>query len=119
MGYRGKPAENLQAGNVHEGQRYGYLVGAVRYGYAGGRTVDLQPGRHEAGRGAILVRNGKGGKPWTVFIGKKTRQALRRYLKHRKVTTRLCGLPTPATVLSGCLITVCVLCCEAEQSKPR
>lgn len=34
-------------------------------------------------RGDILIRNGKGGKPRTVFIGKKTRRAIRQYLKYR------------------------------------
>ena len=34
-------------------------------------------------RGDVLIRKGKGGKPRTVFMGKKTRQAVRRYLKHR------------------------------------
>jgi integrase/recombinase XerD len=33
--------------------------------------------------GAILIRKGKGGKPRTVFIGKKTRRAVRAYLKTR------------------------------------
>ena len=37
-------------------------------------------------RGDILIRKGKGGKPRTVFMGKKTRQAVRRYLKHRTDT---------------------------------
>lgn len=35
-------------------------------------------------RGDILIRQGKGRKPRTVFIGKHSRRALRRYLKHRK-----------------------------------
>ncbi len=34
-------------------------------------------------RGDILIRKGKGGKPRTVFMGKKTRRAVRRYLKRR------------------------------------
>jgi len=33
--------------------------------------------------GGITVRYGKGGKTRTVFIGKKTRKALRTYLRHR------------------------------------
>jgi len=34
--------------------------------------------------GAILIRSGKGGKPRTVFIGKKTRKAIRQFLRIRK-----------------------------------
>jgi len=33
--------------------------------------------------GEILIRSGKGRKPRTVFIGKKSRKEVRRYLKHR------------------------------------
>ena len=33
--------------------------------------------------GAILIRHGKGGKPRMVFLGKKSRKALRAYLKRR------------------------------------
>jgi integrase/recombinase XerD len=35
-------------------------------------------------RGDILIRQGKGRKPRTVYIGKRSKRALRRYLKHRK-----------------------------------
>lgn len=35
-------------------------------------------------RGDILIRQGKGHKPRTVFIGKQSKRALRRYLSHRK-----------------------------------
>jgi integrase/recombinase XerD len=35
-------------------------------------------------RGDILIRQGKGRKPRTVYIGKKSKRALRRYLKHRE-----------------------------------
>jgi integrase/recombinase XerD len=35
-------------------------------------------------RGDILIRQGKGHKPRTVYIGKQSKRALRRYLNHRK-----------------------------------
>jgi integrase len=35
-------------------------------------------------RGDILVRQGKGRKPRTVYIGKQSKRALRRYLSHRQ-----------------------------------
>ncbi len=35
-------------------------------------------------RGDILIRQGKGRKPRTVYIGKQSRRALRRYLKYRR-----------------------------------
>ncbi|MFC2065197.1 tyrosine-type recombinase/integrase [Chloroflexota bacterium] len=34
--------------------------------------------------GDILIRKGKGSKPREVYLGKQSRRALRRYLKHRK-----------------------------------
>ena len=38
----------------------------------------------EFGAGAVLIRQGKGRKPRTVFIGRKTRRALRSYLRTRR-----------------------------------
>jgi site-specific recombinase XerD len=38
------------------------------------------------GSGTILIRQGKGGKPRMVYIGKHSRHILRRYLKHRTDT---------------------------------
>jgi len=35
-------------------------------------------------RGDILIRQSKGRKPRTVYIGKQSKRALRRYLNHRK-----------------------------------
>jgi integrase len=35
-------------------------------------------------RGDILIRQGKGRKPRTVYIGNQSKRALRRYLKHRR-----------------------------------
>lgn len=32
--------------------------------------------------GAVFIRRGKGGQPRTVYIGRRTRQALRRYVRH-------------------------------------
>jgi len=34
--------------------------------------------------GSVLIRNGKGRKPRTVFLGKKTRRCLRAYIKERR-----------------------------------
>jgi site-specific recombinase XerD len=49
-------------------------------------------------RGDILIRQGKGRKPRTVYIGKQSKRALRRYLNHRRdecaalwVTQPRCG----------------------------
>lgn len=42
-------------------------------------------------RGDILIRQGKGRKPRTVYIGKQSKRALRRYLRHRRETAPLCG----------------------------
>jgi integrase/recombinase XerD len=35
-------------------------------------------------RGDILIRQGKGHKPRTVYIGKQSKKALRKYLSHRQ-----------------------------------
>ena len=35
-------------------------------------------------RGDVFIRQGKGSKPRTVYIGKQSKRALRRYLKHRR-----------------------------------
>lgn len=35
-------------------------------------------------RGTILIRKGKGGKPRMVYLGKKSRQNRRKYLRHRE-----------------------------------
>lgn len=39
--------------------------------------------------GEILIRHGKGGKPRTVFIGRKNRKAVRRYVRIRTDTSNL------------------------------
>ncbi len=41
--------------------------------------------------GAILIREGKGRKPRTVFLGRISRKAVRVYLKNRKAIIPLCG----------------------------
>ena len=38
---------------------------------------------YDVSSGAVVIRNGKGGKGRTVFVGRKTRRALRRYLRQR------------------------------------
>lgn len=45
-------------------------------------SMDLQDVNYTTG--AILIREGKGRKPRMVYLGKKSRQALRAYLKHRR-----------------------------------
>jgi integrase/recombinase XerD len=49
-------------------------------------------------RGDILIRQGKGRKPRTIYIGKHSKRALRRYLKHRKDE---CGSHTLDLVLEA------------------
>jgi integrase/recombinase XerD len=46
-------------------------------------------------RGDILIRQGKGKKPRTVYIGKNSKRALRRYLKHRKDTNQALWVTHP------------------------
>jgi site-specific recombinase XerD len=38
---------------------------------------------YDVSSGAVVIRNGKGGKGRTVFVGRKTRRALRKYLRQR------------------------------------
>jgi integrase/recombinase XerD len=44
--------------------------------------------------GKVLIRSGKGDKPRTVFLGRTSRKALRRYLKHRAGDNRALWLGT-------------------------
>ena len=46
-------------------------------------------------RGDILIRQGKGHKPRTVYIGKQSKRALRRYLNHRKDDNAALWVTTP------------------------
>ena len=46
------------------------------------RNVNLED--VDLGAGAVIIRQGKGRKPRTVFIGRKTRRALRAYLRTRR-----------------------------------
>jgi len=45
--------------------------------------LDIDIGDVNQARGDILIRQGKGRKPRFVYIGKQSRRALRKYLKHR------------------------------------
>ena len=42
---------------------------------------------YDVSSGAVIIRNGKGGKGRTVFVGRKTRRALRRHLRQRPADT--------------------------------
>jgi integrase/recombinase XerD len=46
--------------------------------------LDINLGDIDQARGEVLIRKGKGNKSRTVYIGKQSRRALRKYLKHRK-----------------------------------
>jgi integrase/recombinase XerD len=46
-------------------------------------------------RGTILIRQGKGGKPREVYLGKKSRTALRKYLKGRRDNNRALWVTHP------------------------
>jgi len=49
-------------------------------GLRASELVDLNPDDLNLDRGNVLVRQGKGRKPRTVFVGKRTRKALRAYM---------------------------------------
>ncbi len=78
------------------------LLGACSGGYLGARDkaailflcdtgcrasefTGLNVTDYDVSSGAVVIRNGKGGKGRTVFVGRKTRRALRRYLRQRPV----------------------------------
>lgn len=67
---------------------FGYRDKAVLYGLldAGARAsefVAMDIDDLDLVSGAILIRKGKGSKPRTVFLGKKSRKAIRAYLRYR------------------------------------
>jgi integrase/recombinase XerD len=57
-----------------------------------GELTALTVGDVDIATGAVLVRNGKGRKPRTVFIGLKTKRALLAYLRHREKSEAETGL---------------------------
>jgi len=80
------------------------LLGACSGGYLGARdkaailflcdtgcraseVTGLNVTDYDGSSGAVIIRNGKGGKGRTVFVGRKTRRALRRYLRQRPADT--------------------------------
>lgn len=51
-------------------------------------------------RGDILIRQGKGRKPRTVYIGKQSKRALRRYLNNRRDASAALWIARPRFDLS-------------------
>jgi integrase/recombinase XerD len=60
------------------------LLGLIDTGARASEFLNINLDDMNQATGAILIRSGKGGKPRTVFIGKKSRKAIRAYLRMRK-----------------------------------
>lgn len=80
------------------------LLGVCSRGYLGARDkaailfvcdtgcraselTGLNGADYDVSSGAVIIRNGEGGKGRTVFVGRKTRRALRRYFRQRPADT--------------------------------
>lgn len=63
---------------------YAALLALMDTGARASEFCAMDLGDFNSVTGAILVRAGKGGKPRMTYLGKKSRQSLRAYLKHRK-----------------------------------
>jgi integrase/recombinase XerD len=59
------------------------LLGLIDTGARAREFLNINLDDMNQATGAILIRSGKGGKPRTVFIGKKSRKAIRAYLRMR------------------------------------
>jgi integrase/recombinase XerD len=60
------------------------LLGLIDTGARAREFLNINLEDMNQATGAILIRSGKGGKPRSVFIGKKSRKAIRSYLRIRK-----------------------------------
>jgi site-specific recombinase XerD len=60
-----------------------FMLFLLDTGARASETCAVNLGEIDLQNGSVLIRSGKGGKPRTVFLGKKARRALRRYLKSR------------------------------------
>ena len=63
---------------------YTILLALVDTGARASEFLNINLEDMNQATGAILIRSGKGGKPRTVFLGKKSRMAIRYYLRTRK-----------------------------------
>ena len=59
------------------------LLGLLDTGARAGEFLAIDLDDINQARGDILIRQGKGYKPRTVFVGKHSKRAIRRYLNHR------------------------------------
>jgi integrase/recombinase XerD len=60
------------------------LLGLIDTGARASEFLNINLDDMNQATGAILIRSGKGGKPRSVFLGKKSRKAIRAYLRMRK-----------------------------------
>jgi site-specific recombinase XerD len=60
------------------------LLGLIDTGARASEFLNINLDDMNQATGAILIRSGKGGKPRTVFLGKRTRKAIRKYSRMRK-----------------------------------
>lgn len=79
-----KMVDTCNRSSFHGARDYAILLGLLDTGARATEFLALNRQDVDLVRGMLLIRQGKGRKPRTVFLGAKSRKALRSYLNHRK-----------------------------------